>query len=80
MVKPFWYLAQKMDINPWFERERVGADYNPADIPTRHVALPCPVDKSLQFPQLTTIFQLIRKKSRLSMARRIKATAIKTPR
>ena len=78
MAKLFWYLAQTLDLNPWFEI--VGTDYNPADMPTRHVALPFPVDKSIQFTQLTILFQLIQKNSRLSTARRIKEAAITTPR
>ena len=78
MVKNFWPLAQKIDLNPWLER--AGADFNPSDMPTRHIELPCLVDKSLQFPQLLTLFQLIQQKSRLSMARRIKETTVTTPR
>ena len=78
MVNLFWYLTQKIDLNSWVER--VGADYNPSDMPVRHVALPFPVDRPLQFPKLTTIFQLIQQKSRPSMARRIKETEITPPR
>ena len=66
------------------EREResvcVWAHYNPDDMPTRHVALPCLVGKSIHFARLKTLFQSIRQKFRLSMSILIKETAITTPR
>ena len=61
MVKLFWFLAQKNDLNPWFGR--VGTDYNPSDMPARHVALPCMVMGPIQSPQLTTpFFNLFKRK------------------
>ena len=76
MVRLYRYIVLKIDRYPWFGR--AGTDYNPDDTATRHVALPRHIGKSLQFPKLATVFQLIRKKPRFSTARRIKATAITT--
>ena len=64
MVKIFWSLAQEIDLNPWFER--VGTDYNPADMPTRRVELPRLVDKSINFPELQTLFGLIQQNTTIN--------------
>ena len=53
MIKAFWKLAEKLQIDIWIGR--VGSPVNPADLPTRRKTLPFPIRNSIQFKNLFSL-------------------------
>ena len=50
MIKDFWKLAGKLQVDVWIGR--AGSPVNPADLPTRNKTIPFPIKRSIQFENL----------------------------
>ena len=59
MIKAFWKLAEKLQVDIWIGR--VGSPVNPADLPTRRKTLPFPIQRSIQFKSLFSLLMEVKR-------------------
>ena len=59
MIACFWRISEAFSIDIWLGR--VHSKLNPADLPTRHTAVPFPVKNKSEFRELFRLLQLTKK-------------------
>ena len=59
MIKAFWSLAEKLQVDIWIGR--VGSPVNPADLPTRRKTLPFPIKRSIQFKNFFALLMEVKR-------------------
>ena len=59
MIKAFWKLAEKLQLDIWIGR--VGSKVNPADLPTRNVKLPFPAKSRIHFRNFLALLREVDK-------------------